>query len=238
MQEQGSDDPFPRFTAPDEPEQPRRLERVHCHLTYTNAATHELNRENIDESPMYSGQIEGRGPRYCPSIEDKVVRFADKDRHQIFVEPEGHETELVYPNGISTSLPLDVQEALVATIPGLERARIVRPGYAGRVRRRRCASPGTTDWRARTTRVLYFAGTDQRDLGLRGGPAPRVSSRAPTRHSPRVVLPPLRIERDQGYAGVLVDDLVTQGCDEPYRMFTFTCGVPVDPPRGQRGTRG
>ncbi|MCA9296833.1 MAG: tRNA uridine-5-carboxymethylaminomethyl(34) synthesis enzyme MnmG, partial [Phycisphaerales bacterium] len=131
LEAQGSDDPFPRFCAPDELDAPPRLPEVRCHITYTNEAVHDIIRAHLHESPMYSGQIEGIGPRYCPSLEDKVVRFADKPRHQLFLEPEGLDAgALIYPNGISTSLPAAVQEAFVRAIAGLERARIVRPGYA------------------------------------------------------------------------------------------------------------
>jgi tRNA uridine 5-carboxymethylaminomethyl modification enzyme len=218
MDEQGSDDPFPRFCPPDEPQQPRRLERVHCHLTYTNAQTHEIIRGGLDDSPMYSGQIKGRGPRYCPSIEDKVVRFADKDRHQIFVEPEGLDTELVYPNGISTSLALEVQEALVRTIPGLESARIVRPGYA--------VEYDAVDARALDHRLaskdhegLFFAGQINGTSGYEeaGAQGLVAGANAALQLLGRAPLSP---SRDQAYTAVLVDDLVTQGCDEPYRMFT------------------
>ncbi|KIG19624.1 tRNA uridine 5-carboxymethylaminomethyl modification enzyme GidA [Enhygromyxa salina] len=219
LEPQGSDDPFPRFCAADEPDAPARLPEVHCHITYTNEAVHELIRAHLHESPMYSGQIEGIGPRYCPSLEDKVVRFADKSRHQIFLEPEGLDADaLIYPNGISTSLPAAVQAAFVRAIPGLEHARVVRPGYA--------VEYDAVDARALTHELaskdhqgVYFAGqingtSGYEEAGIQGllagaNAALWLRERAP-----------LRIARDQGYAGVLVDDLVTQGCDEPYRMFT------------------
>lgn len=218
MQEQGSDDPFPRFCAPDEPEQPGALPRVNCHLTYTNAETHDIIRAGLSDSPMYSGQIQGRGPRYCPSIEDKVVRFADRDCHQIFVEPEGLDTELVYPNGISTSLAREVQEALVRTIPGLERARVVRPGYA--------VEYDAVDARALDHRLaskdhdgLFFAGQINGTSGYEEAGAQGLIAGA-NAGLELLGREPLRLGRDQAYAAVLVDDLVTQGCDEPYRMFT------------------
>ena len=216
---QPSEDPVPRFTLPDDVEpQPPLLEQVHCHLTWTNAQTNALIEAHLHESPMYSGQIEGRGPRYCPSIEDKVVRFAHRDRHQVFLEPEGLQTHSVYPNGISTSLPAQVQAKFIATIPGLERAEMIRPGYAveydavdARALDHRFASKGH--------RGLFFAGqvngtSGYEEAGIQGliagaNAALELLERAP-----------LRIGRDEGYAGVLVDDLVTQGCDEPYRMFT------------------
>jgi tRNA uridine 5-carboxymethylaminomethyl modification enzyme len=218
MQSQPSEDPFPRFTAPDEPDQPRTLDHVDCHLTYTNPETHDVIRGSLDHSPMFSGQIEGRGPRYCPSIEDKVVRFADRERHQIFVEPEGLHSDLVYPNGISTSLPVEAQEALVATIAGLEKALIVRPGYA--------VEYDAVDARSLDHRLaskdhegLFFAGQVNGTSGYEEAGAQGLLAGA---NAALQVVGRERIElaRDQAYAGVLVDDLVTQGCDEPYRMFT------------------
>lgn len=219
LEPQGSDEPFPRFVPPDEPDAPRGPGLVHCHITYTNPTTHALIRERIHESPMYSGQIVGVGPRYCPSIEDKVVRFAERERHQIFLEPEGLDRDaLVYPNGISTSLAAEVQDRLVHSIVGLEQARIVRPGYA--------VEYDAVDARALThalasmdLRGLAFAGqingtSGYEEAGIQGLIA---GANAALELLGR---PPLVIARDQGYAGVLVDDLVTQGCDEPYRMFT------------------
>jgi tRNA uridine 5-carboxymethylaminomethyl modification enzyme len=219
LEAQGSDDPFPRFCAPDEPAAPPSLPQVHCHITFTNEAVHELIRARLHESPMYSGQIEGIGPRYCPSIEDKVVRFADKPRHQIFLEPEGLDADaLIYPNGISTSLPADLQLEFVRGIEGLERATIVRPGYA--------VEYDAVDARALTHALaskdhagLYFAGqingtSGYEEAGIQGLIA---GANAALWLRGR---PALEIGRDQGYAGVLIDDLVTQGCDEPYRMFT------------------
>lgn len=219
LEPQGSDEPFPRFVPPDEPDAPTSPGHIHCHITYTNPATHAIIRERIHESPMYSGQIVGVGPRYCPSIEDKVVRFAERERHQIFLEPEGLDKDaLVYPNGISTSLALDVQERLVHSIVGLEQARIVRAGYA--------VEYDAVDARALThalaskdVRGLYFAGQINGTSGYEEAGIQGVIAGA----SAALELlgrPPLAIARDQGYAGVLVDDLVTQGCDEPYRMFT------------------
>ena len=219
LEPQGSDDPFPRFCPPDEPDAPPRLPNVHCHITWTDESVHDIIRAHLHESPMYSGQIEGIGPRYCPSLEDKVVRFADKSRHQIFLEPEGLDDDaLIYPNGISTSLPASVQAAFVRRIPGLANAHIVRPGYA--------VEYDAVDARALTHQLqskdipgLYFAGqingtSGYEEAGIQGLLA---GANAALSLSDR---PPLHIERDQGYAGVLVDDLVTQGCDEPYRMFT------------------
>jgi tRNA uridine 5-carboxymethylaminomethyl modification enzyme len=218
MQPQGSDEPFPRFTAPDEPDQPNPLPRVECHLTSTQPSTHDLVRAHLHESPMYSGRIEGRGPRYCPSLEDKVVRFAGRDHHHVFVEPEGLDSELVYPNGISTSLPAPVQERLVRTIPGLSRAVVVRPGYAveydavdARLLDHRLASTGH--------RGLFFAGQINGTSGYEEAAAQGLVAGANAALEV-VGRGAFAVGRDQGYVGVLVDDLVTQGCDEPYRMFT------------------
>ncbi len=219
LEAQPSDDPFPRFTAPDDIEPPPpRLPDVHCHITWTCPQTHEFIRENLDKSAMYSGQINGRGPRYCPSIEDKVVRFAGRDRHQVFLEPEGLDTRSVYPNGISTSLPADVQEAFIRTIPGLAQAQLLRPGYA--------VEYDAIDARSLDHRLcskdiagLYFAGqingtSGYEEAGAQGLVAGANAGLAVARKEP------LTIARDQGYTGVMIDDLVTQGCDEPYRMFT------------------
>jgi tRNA uridine 5-carboxymethylaminomethyl modification enzyme len=216
---QPTEEPVPRFTLPDDLEPPPPLlPQVSCHLTWTGPRTHELIGAHLHESPMFSGQITGRGPRYCPSIEDKVVRFAHRDRHQVFLEPEGLDTDSVYPNGISTSLPAAVQEAMLATIAGLEHARMLRPGYA--------VEYDAVDARALTHALsskdhegLFFAGQVNGTSGYEEAGAQGVVAGA---NAALWVLgrEPLVIARDQGYTGVLVDDLVTQGCDEPYRMFT------------------
>jgi tRNA uridine 5-carboxymethylaminomethyl modification enzyme len=192
--------------------------QVPCWITYTNDAVHDLIRANLHRAPMYSGQIQSRGPRYCPSIEDKVVRFADKDRHQLFLEPEGRRTREVYVNGISTSLPRDVQDAMFRLIPGLQKAEIMRYGYAVEYD----FAPPEQLWPSlETKRVagLYFAGqingtTGYEEAGAQGLMAGINAALALRGDEPLV------LGREQAYIGVLIDDLVTRGVDEPYRMFT------------------
>ncbi len=213
---QYGDDPPPAFSFRTERiEQPQ----IPCYLTYTNARTHEIIRSGIDRSPMYSGVIKSRGPRYCPSVEDKVMRFHDKERHQIFLEPEGRDTVEVYPNGLSTSLPLDVQIAMVRSIKGLERAEIMRPGYAIEYD----FSDPTQLYPTLETRLvggLFFAGqingtTGYEEAGAQGLVA-GINAALRVRGEP-----PMILQRDQGYIGVMIDDLVTRGIGgEPYRMFT------------------
>lgn len=193
--------------------------QIPCHLSYTNISTHEIIRSALDRSPMYSGIIQSRGPRYCPSVEDKVMRFPDKDRHQIFLEPEGRETVEVYPNGLSTSLPLDVQLAMVRSIKGLERAEIMRPGYAIEYD---FSDPTQlhASLETKLVRGLYFAGqlngtTGYEEAGAQGLLA-GINAALQVRREAPVVL-----RRDEGYIGVMIDDLVTRGIGgEPYRMFT------------------
>ena len=194
-------------------------EQIPCHLTWTNARTHEIIRGGIDRSPMYSGVIQSKGPRYCPSVEDKVMRFRDKLRHQIFLEPEGRDTVEVYPNGLSTSLPLDVQLAMVRSIVGLEQAEIMRPGYAIEYD---FSDPTqlTSSLETKLVRGLFFAGqingtTGYEEAGAQGLIA-GINAALMVRREPALIL-----RRDQAYIGVMIDDLVTRGIGgEPYRMFT------------------
>ena len=196
-------------------------EQVNCYITYTNARTHDIIRENLDRSPMFSGKIEGVGPRYCPSIEDKIHRFADKDSHQIFIEPEGLTTHELYPNGISTSLPFDVQLAFIHSMKGLEKAHITRPGYAIEYD---YFDPQNLKPTLETKSIdrLYFAGqingtTGYEEAGVQGLLAGTNAALVTTNNSEFDTWTP---RRDQAYLGVLVDDLITHGTDEPYRMFT------------------
>jgi tRNA uridine 5-carboxymethylaminomethyl modification enzyme len=215
MERQDGDSPPVAFSfSTDQINQPQ----LPCYVTYTNPDVHELIRSNLHRAPMYSGQITSRGPRYCPSIEDKVVRFAEKERHQIFLEPEGRRTNEFYCNGISTSLPKDVQEAVIRRIPGLEHAEIMRFGYAVEYD---YAPPTQLLGSLETKRVdgLYFAGQingttgyeEAAGQGLMAG----INAALKVRGQPPVIL-----DRSQAYLGVLIDDLTTKGTDEPYRMFT------------------
>lgn len=216
MQVQPGDNPTPLFSfmgkQADHPQQ------IPCYITYTNENTHDVIRNNLDRSPMYTGVIEGIGPRYCPSIEDKIMRFADKDKHQIFIEPEGLTTHEVYPNGISTSLPFDVQLSIVRSIKGMENAHITRPGYAIEYD---FFDPRDLKNSLETKFIkgLFFAGqingtTGYEEAGAQGllaGLNAALFSQEKDSWSPG---------REQAYLGVLVDDLTTMGTKEPYRMFT------------------
>ncbi len=210
----GDDEPQPFSFLTERITQPQ----ISCWLTETNASAHDLIRDNLHRAPMYSGQIESTGPRYCPSIEDKVVRFADKSSHQIFLEPEGRHTQEVYCNGISTSLPRDVQDHLIHSIRGLERAEIMRYGYAVEYD---FAPPTQLRATLETKLVegLYFAGQINGTTGYEeaGGQGLLAGANAALKLAGQA---PLILDRNQAYLGVLIDDLVTKGVDEPYRMFT------------------
>ena len=216
LEEQHGDDPVPVFSSIGKPEQHPR--QIPCHISRTNNKTHDIIRSGLDRSPLYSGIIEGIGPRYCPSIEDKVVRFADRDSHQIFVEPEGLNTHEIYPNGISTSLPFDVQYEFVRSMLGFEHAEIVRPGYAIEYDffdpRDLKSSLETKHMHA-----LFFAGQVNGTTGYEEAAAQGLIAGL---NAARLVkgqdswCP----GRDEAYIGVMIDDLITRGTQEPYRMFT------------------
>ena len=216
MSVQPGDTPLPVFSyLGDSSQHPQQLP---CHITYTTEATHDIIRANLHQSPMYAGVIEGVGPRYCPSIEDKVVRFSDKLSHQIFVEPEGLTTDEIYPNGISTSLPFDVQVQFVRTLKGFERAHITRPGYA--IEYDYFDPRGLTSFlQTKPFGNLFFAGQingttgyeEAAAQGLIAGMNAALQVKEQPLWSPR---------RDEAYMGVLIDDLITRGTQEPYRMFT------------------
>jgi len=216
LEEQHGDDPVPVFSFMGKREQHPR--QIPCHITRTNSKTHDIIRAGLDRSPLYSGVIEGIGPRYCPSIEDKIVRFADRDTHQIFVEPEGLDTNEIYPNGISTSLPFDVQYEFVRSMLGFENAEIVRPGYAIEYD---FFDPRDLKMSLETKHMngLFFAGQVNGTTGYEEAAAQGLIAGL---NAARLTqgLDSWCPRRDEAYIGVMIDDLITRGTQEPYRMFT------------------
>ena len=215
LQEQRGDDPPKPFSFSNKMVP---LPQVPCHITYTNARTHEIIRSALDRSPLYCGVIKGRGPRYCPSVEDKVVRFPEKEQHQIFLEPEGLDTLEVYPNGLSTSLPIDVQVQMLRSIRGLEKVEIVRPGYAIEYD---YADPIqlTPSLETKLVENLFFAGqingTSGYEEAAAQGLMAGINASLKLREKESLIL-----GREEAYIGVMIDDLITKGTKEPYRMFT------------------
>ena len=216
LEEQLGDESVTGFSFLPNVEKPK--DQLSCHITYTNATVHDLLRESFDKSPLFNGQIQGAGPRYCPSIEDKVDRFADKDRHQIFIEPEGWNTVETYINGFSTSLPEDVQKRALRAIPGMEKAKLFRPGYAVEYD----YFPPTQlthTLETKTIAGLFFAGQINGTTGYEEAACQGLMAGI-NAHLKNREEEPFLLERNTAYIGVLIDDLITKGTEEPYRMFT------------------
>ena len=192
--------------------------QISCGMTYTNDKVHKIIEKNLNRSAMYSGSIKSVGPRYCPSIEDKIVKFKDKQRHQIFLEPESLNTNIVYPNGISTSLPKEIQQEILFKINGLENVRMIRPGYAIEYD---YVFPTELDFSLKTKKIenLYLAGQINGTTGYEEAAAQGIVAGLNAAQSVKN-LEPIKFERSQSYIGVMIDDLITKGVSEPYRMFT------------------
>jgi tRNA uridine 5-carboxymethylaminomethyl modification enzyme len=193
-------------------------EQVVCHIAFTTEETHRVLRDNLHRSPLYSGQITGIGPRYCPSIEDKIVKFPDKPRHQIFLEPEGLDTNEIYVNGMSTSMPIDVQTAMVHSVPGLENAEMIRPGYAIEYDSVDATELAPT-LEVKKIRGLFLAGQINGTSGYEEAACQGIMAGINAACAVKG-LPPVTLDRTQGYTGILIDDLISKGTNEPYRMFT------------------